>query len=78
MSPSEQMRMCEAKVMEDLPAACRELSEWWRTGILSDGKIRDAAAILSDSGFTDPIRIAERFVEQAAVRIVGRNKVGAQ
>lgn len=72
MHPAKQMRACETVIMRDLPTACRELSEWWRTGLLSDGVIRSAAKELKSGGFQDPIRIAERFAEQAAVRIVGK------
>lgn len=68
--PHRQINACEAVIRENLQDCCKELSEWWDTGLLSDGKLRQAAALLKDKGFTDPIRMAERHVEMLAVRSI--------
>lgn len=70
--PHEATQACEKHIQENLQEACRELSAWWKTGLLKGTVIRTAAEHVDGIGMTDPIRFAERLVEQAAVELVAK------
>lgn len=63
---------CNAFAEANLAACAAELLEWrHETGLLRDGAVRQLAALCALwAGATGALRIAERMVEDAALRVV--------
>ncbi|WP_419900626.1 hypothetical protein [Roseomonas sp. USHLN139] len=52
----------------NLPAVCRELLAWHDTGLLPDGRLREAAAILEPVAPGYFLQIAEGMANRAALK----------
>lgn len=59
--------LCQQIVRNNLADCCTELVEWWETGVLCGGVIRDVAAKLRELDKENNLRMAERLVEKEAV-----------
>ena len=68
MDKMREIEKCQEIVRNNLSYCCLELTEWWNSGILCNGIIRDVARKLRKVETGDSLRLAERIVEREAVK----------
>lgn len=60
--------------MEDLVVRCKEILEWRRTGLLTDGAVRRLAASLTHIPEHYRLSVAENQTAEDAMKIVAGEK----
>lgn len=76
MTPKEQFDAMRAFVASNLPAIAREILSWKSSGILCDGKTREAAAILTASVYeVNPLSYVEYHASELALEAISKMEV---
>lgn len=66
------MDSAKSIIAAHLPEIAREILAWRDTGLLSDGKLREAAGFLQNFMPADTLMIAEKMARDAALEAVAR------
>lgn len=66
----ENMQQMKQFVAENMKQCCHELIEWQDTGVLSNGKVREASRMLVGIYRSDSLSIVESEIKSQALRKV--------